>query len=163
MPVSPESIENFQRGTVNDSFLGVVIHNAEANTYTVHLALARRLDGRDIPTDRWSNINRVRRNPLPGAGGHAQLVNWAGGQAQQIAPGQAAGNAIGFSIIKTGSKAFKPGTFRSGFNSQHQGARPGFAQGTANQARTLSESEIWPLLSELTQNVMGGRARRHSF
>lgn len=162
MPISPESLENFRRGAPQDSFLGVVIYDGAANNHTVHLALARRLDGTNIPEDRWSTVGGERRNPLPGAGGHAQLVNWAGGQAQQIAPGQAAGNAIGFSMIKTANNAFVISTFRSGFNSQHDGARPAFARETPNEARTLTEADIMGLLSELTRGVMGGGARRHS-
>jgi hypothetical protein len=162
MPLTQESLDNFQRGAVGDSFLGVVVYDQNANTYTIHLSLAVRLDGVQIEQDRYSRIGGIIRAPLPAAGGHAQIVNWAGGQAQQIAQGQAIGQAIGFSIVKSAANAFKPGTFRSGFNSQHAGDRPGFAKGTDNEARTLRESDIWPLLHELTQPLMGGRVRRHS-
>ena len=89
-------------------------------------------------------------------------MQWSGGAAQQIQAGQAAGNAAGFSLVKTGRNTFETGTFRSGFNGQYQGQRPGFARGTPDERRTLREQDVWAVLGELTAYVRGGRARRHS-
>ncbi|MFS1526275.1 hypothetical protein ACL7TT_19605 [Microbulbifer sp. 2304DJ12-6] len=169
MAVTDESIENFQRGRVGDSFLGVVIYDPEKDEYSLHLALALRQDNQDIPNDadtqqnRLSRINGVIRSPLPGSGGHSQLVNWAGGQAVQIARGQAQGNAIGFSIIKDGAGSYKIGTYRSGFNTQHSGRRPGFATRAGNADRTLIERDIASMLSELNANIRTKHGRSHSF
>lgn len=162
MPIDPESIENFQRGTTGDSFLGIV----DTTNSTMFLALALREDGIAIPDDRRSTIGQVTRTPLPGAGGHAQLANWAGVNATQAGPGAALGGAFGFSLVKTDPSSFRIGTYRSGFNSQTTPAmapRPGFAQGTLNEARTLDQDAILNrLLPELTAGLLGTRQRRAS-
>lgn len=159
MPIDAESIGNFRRGAVQDSFLGIV----DTATNTMYLSLAQRQDGRDIDRERYSEIRGVTRDPLPGAGGHATLANWAGIAAVQVGVGNAAGNAFGFSLVKTGTTTFEVGTFRSGFNRQYLGARPGFATGTDNEERTLPEPLIMgTLLPELTAGLAGTRTRRGS-
>lgn len=159
MPIDAESIANFRRGAVQDSFLGIV----DTVTNAMYLSLAQRQDGRAIDRERYSMIGGTTRDPLPGAGGHATLAGWAGIQAQQVGVGNAVGNAFGFSLVKTGTTTFSVGTFRSGFNRQQVGARPGFAIGTDNEERTLPEPVIWTtLLPELTAGLAGTRARRGS-
>lgn len=160
MPIDAESLDNFRRGSTGDSFLGII----DLSNTTLYLALAERQDGAAIDRDRHSTIGARRRDPLPGAGGHAQLATWAGVHAAQVGAGAAVGNAIGFSIVKTGLRSFTVGTFRSGFNSQYIGeARPGFAAGGANEARTLAQDRILnTLLPELTAGLAGTRQRRGS-
>jgi hypothetical protein len=64
-------------------------------------------------------ISSVRRDPLEGQGGHAQLAGFAGvAGVQQQGVGRAVGQAVGFSIVKTAVNNYKIGTVCSGLNAQ---------------------------------------------
>jgi hypothetical protein len=158
MPISHESIENFRRGILGDSFLGIV--HVET-TPMMYLALAGKPD--EIPRSRYSVIGGTPRPPLEAWGGHAKLAGWVGIAAEQVARGRVIGKAFGFSLKKTGVANFNIATFRSGFNGQYPGPKPRFAQRDEDGGRTLSQEQILHiLLPELTGGLMGATRRRAS-
>lgn len=148
MPVAVESVENFRRAAPHDSLLGVYDTGSEQ----IYLALVQHRNNpsplmvtqrTEITADRHSWINGVKRQPLPGAGGHSQLAQWAGIDAQQLRGGLAVGPCYGFSITKTGPSKFVIGTLRSGFNQFYQGDRPegSTSRTLPNHAAFNAESE----------------------
>jgi hypothetical protein len=168
--IDPDSLENFKKGIPGDSYLGILVNNPATGDNAIHLALAQRLDGMEIDRERYSRIGGDIRDPLPGAGGHGQLSNWAGVNAVQLGAGVAAGDARGFSIEKIDDTSFRIGTYRSGLNGQDDPAaqaRPGFARGTGNELRTLNEASVMSVLTpllvrELHQPSPDGRERSKS-
>jgi hypothetical protein len=128
MAVTQESIQNFRRARNGDAFLGI----QNLNTQEIHLALCWPRDAGiyNPPMSQHSWIGRQRIDPLPGAGGHSQLAQYAGVPgARQIGPRQAAGDAVGFSIIKRSHNEYEIGTWIAGLNGQYPDTRaPGVHQ-----------------------------------
>jgi hypothetical protein len=168
--IHPDSLENFRKGIPGDSFLGILVHDPASGDNTIHLTMAQRRDGMGIDPERHSRLGGAVRDPLPGAGGHATMSNWAGVNAVQVGAGAALGNARGFSIEKIDDNSFKIGTYRSGLNGQDDPgaqARPGFARGTGDEMRTLNEESVRSVLTpllvrELHQPSPDGRERSKS-
>lgn len=148
--ITPESMENYQRGIEGDRFFGV----CDMGARRIHLTLGERGDQAPIPAERRSKIIGVERDVLDGRGGHAKMAQWAGVQARQLGAGVAEGNAYGFMFELVGTDALSL-TVRSGFNGQHPGKRP---PGTnpRNEKRTLPQDLVEELKLAL---VMLGRPR----
>lgn len=148
MAVTGESLANFQRGIIGDSFL--VVYGTL--TRETHFGIAERRDGAAVPPTRQSNIGGVLRAVLGAAGGHAQIANWAGIQAIQVAGGVAQGSAAGCSIRKTGARTWEVDTLRSGFNTQFAVATNPRHPGTppAELLRTLPMAYVQVIQNEIT-------------
>src|SRR5260370_40551078 len=101
MRIPDESVDNFRRAAVDDAMLGI-LNLVDEN---IHLALVKPRNGTVITEERYSVISSVRRDPLEGQGGHAQLAGFAGvAGVEQEGVGPGVGQAGGVSVMKKGVK-----------------------------------------------------------